>query len=61
MINNQFDLTVSSAFGRTSVKSVLTVPKPFKWLPSRQLSGYVLNNELALHKAEMRYFTVPIM
>lgn len=32
MIYGLFYLTVSSAFGRTSVKSVLTAPKPFKWL-----------------------------
>lgn len=60
LIHSLFYLTVSSAFGRTSVKSVLTVPKPFKWLPSRQLSGDVLNNKLALHRAEMRYFTIPL-
>lgn len=55
MINKLFYLTVSSVFGRTSVKSVLTVSKPFKWLPWREHSGYVLNNKLSLHKADFLF------
>lgn len=41
MINKLFYLTVSSVFGRTSVKSVLTVPNPS--------SGCLGENTLAMY------------
>lgn len=43
-INKLFYFTVSYVFGRTSVKSVLTVLEPFKWLLPRESSGTVQNN-----------------
>lgn len=52
MINKVFYFTVSYVVGSTSVKSVLTVPEPFKWLPSRKHWLHVKQKEEGLNKAE---------
>lgn len=58
MIYSLFYLTVSCALGRTSTKSVLTVPKLFKWLLFRQCSDDAINKKPVRHRAEIRYFTI---